>query len=92
MHLLVKPPFSKVVAKSLPILLLFFCRKRPNLLEFFSYVLHFSMLLVGPTCTYFEFMEFIDGTNMKVPLISLSTTVPDGYFIVQCYCIIGLAV
>ncbi|XP_028405989.1 lysophospholipid acyltransferase 1-like isoform X1 [Dendronephthya gigantea] len=42
-----------------------FCRKRPSFLEFFSYILHFSMLLVGPSCSYYEFMEFVDGTNMK---------------------------
>ena len=26
------------------------------------------MVLAGHSCTYFEFMEFIDGTNMKVPM------------------------
>ncbi|XP_028405990.1 lysophospholipid acyltransferase 1-like isoform X2 [Dendronephthya gigantea] len=40
-------------------------KKRPSFLEFFSYILHFSMLLVGPSCSYYEFMEFVDGTNMK---------------------------
>ncbi|CAB4012313.1 Hypothetical predicted protein [Paramuricea clavata] len=40
-------------------------KKKPSFLEFFSYILHFTMVLAGHSCTYFEFMEFIDGTNMK---------------------------
>lgn len=36
------------------------------MLEFFSYNLHFTMFLVGPSCTYYEFIQFIDGNNMKV--------------------------
>ncbi|XP_046858597.1 lysophospholipid acyltransferase 2-like isoform X2 [Xenia sp. Carnegie-2017] len=40
-------------------------KEKPTMLEFFSYNLHFTMFLVGPSCTYYEFIQFIDGNNMK---------------------------
>ncbi|KAK9505674.1 hypothetical protein O3M35_009669 [Rhynocoris fuscipes] len=37
----------------------------PNLLEYFSYMLQFHTLMVGPLVFYKDFVEFIDGTNLK---------------------------
>ncbi|KAJ7361779.1 Lysophospholipid acyltransferase 1 [Desmophyllum pertusum] len=40
-------------------------RKVPSLLEYFSYLFHFSMILAGPVCTFREFNDFIDGSDIR---------------------------
>lgn len=40
-------------------------RKVPSLLEYFSYLFHYSTLLAGPVCTFREFNDFIDGSDIR---------------------------
>ncbi|XP_015757320.1 PREDICTED: lysophospholipid acyltransferase 2-like [Acropora digitifera] len=40
-------------------------RKVPSLLEYFSYLFHYSTVLAGPLCTFKEYNDFIDGTDVK---------------------------
>ncbi|XP_068736427.1 lysophospholipid acyltransferase 6-like [Montipora capricornis] len=40
-------------------------RKVPSLLEYFSYLFHYSTILAGPLCTFKEFNDFIDGSDIK---------------------------
>ena len=37
----------------------------PSLLEYFSYLFHYSTLLAGPVCTFREFNDFIDGSDVR---------------------------
>ncbi|KAL9962973.1 hypothetical protein ACROYT_G032132 [Oculina patagonica] len=39
--------------------------KVPSLLEYFSYLFHFSTILAGPVCTFREFNDFIDGSDIR---------------------------
>ncbi|PFX28212.1 Membrane-bound O-acyltransferase domain-containing protein 2 [Stylophora pistillata] len=43
------------------------CRlqKVPSLLEYFSYLFHYSTILVGPVCTFRDFSDFIDGSDIR---------------------------
>ena len=43
----------------------FLFRKVPSLLEYFSYLFHYSTLLAGPVCTFREFNDFIDGSDIR---------------------------
>lgn len=36
-------------------------RKVPNPLEYYSYVLHFHAVMVGPTILFADYVEFIEG-------------------------------
>ncbi|CAH3196510.1 unnamed protein product [Porites evermanni] len=40
-------------------------KKVPSLLEYFSYIFHYSMILAGPLCTFKEFNDFIDGSDIR---------------------------
>ncbi|XP_020624953.1 lysophospholipid acyltransferase 2-like, partial [Orbicella faveolata] len=40
-------------------------RKVPSLLEYFSYLFHYSTILAGPVCTFREFNDFIDGSDIR---------------------------
>ncbi|KAL9962970.1 hypothetical protein ACROYT_G032129 [Oculina patagonica] len=40
-------------------------RRVPSLLEYFSYLFHFSTILAGPVCTFREFNDFIDGSDIR---------------------------
>ena len=40
-------------------------RKTPSPLEYFSYNLCFLTFLAGPTVTYWEYIDFITGDNVK---------------------------
>nr|XP_058944698.1 lysophospholipid acyltransferase 6-like isoform X2 [Pocillopora verrucosa] len=42
------------------------CRleKVPSLLEYFSYLFHYSTILVGPVCTFKDFSDFINGSDI----------------------------
>jgi len=42
-----------------------FCRKFPTLLEYFGYLFHFSGFLVGPTNTFREYIDFIEGKDIE---------------------------
>ena len=55
----------------------FLGRKVPSLLEYFSYLFHYSMILAGPVCTFREFNDFIDGSDVrpKVSGVTLFTVV-----------------
>lgn len=44
---------------------MFLNSKQPSLLEFFSYSFSFVSFLAGPTCSYKEYSDYINGTNMK---------------------------
>ena len=35
----------------------------PNIIEFFSYILNFQGIIIGPTCCYKDYMNFIHGYN-----------------------------
>ena len=37
----------------------------PTLLEYFSYLFHYSTVLAGPVCTFKEFNDFIDGSDVR---------------------------
>jgi len=39
--------------------------KVPSLLEYFSYIFHYSTMLAGPVCTFREFNDFIDGSDIR---------------------------
>ena len=41
-----------------------FSRKVPSLLEYFSYLFHYSTILVGPVCTFKDFSDFINGSDI----------------------------
>ena len=43
----------------------FYFRKVPSLLEYFSYLFHYSTILAGPVCTFKEFNDFIDGSDIR---------------------------
>ena len=47
-------------------------RKVPSVLEYFSYLFHYSMILVGPVCTFKQFSNFIDGSDIR-PKVLLMT-------------------
>ena len=49
--------------------LFFLYRKIPSLLEYFGYLFHYSTILVGPVCTFKEFNDFIDGSDIR-PVVS----------------------
>lgn len=40
-------------------------KKVPPLLEYFSYLFHYSTILAGPVCTFKEFNDFIDGSDIR---------------------------
>lgn len=40
-------------------------RKVPTVLDYFSYIFHYSTLLAGPVCTFREFNDFIDGSDIR---------------------------
>lgn len=40
-------------------------RKMPSVLEYFSYVLHFHVILSGPVIFYTDYIEFIEGANIR---------------------------
>ena len=40
-------------------------RKKPTILEFFSYLFQFPTLLCGPLVYYNDYIEFIDGHNFE---------------------------
>ena len=42
----------------------FFDRRVPSLLEYFGYLLNHSTLLVGPVCTFNDYMDFIEGRDI----------------------------
>ncbi|XP_008201126.1 lysophospholipid acyltransferase 6 [Tribolium castaneum] len=48
--------------------------KIPNPLEYFSFVLHFPSLMAGPAMLYKEYMDFIDGSNLKSPVLADTPT------------------
>ena len=37
------------------------CRKMPTLLEYFSYIFHFQVLMCGPVVFYRDYIDFING-------------------------------
>ena len=37
------------------------CRKMPTLLEYFSYIFHFQVLMCGPVIFYRDYIDFING-------------------------------
>ncbi|CAF0937475.1 unnamed protein product [Brachionus calyciflorus] len=37
----------------------------PSMLEYFSYLFHFQGIIIGPGCNYKDYIEFIDGTNIR---------------------------
>lgn len=39
-------------------------RRFPSLLEYFSYIFHHSSFLVGPVCSFKDYMDFIMGEDM----------------------------
>jgi len=39
-------------------------KRVPSPLEYFGYIFHHSMLLVGPVCTFKEYMDFIEGRDI----------------------------
>ena len=39
-------------------------RKKPSLIEFLSYMCNFQGIIVGPLCTYNDYMDFITGNNI----------------------------
>ncbi|XP_063926151.1 lysophospholipid acyltransferase 6 isoform X2 [Zophobas morio] len=41
--------------------------KLPTALEYFSFSLHFPSLMAGPVMFYKDYMDFIDGSNLKSP-------------------------
>jgi hypothetical protein len=40
---------------------LLLCRKMPTLLEYFSYIFHFQVLMCGPVIFYRDYIDFING-------------------------------
>ncbi|PFX28210.1 Membrane-bound O-acyltransferase domain-containing protein 2 [Stylophora pistillata] len=40
-------------------------KKVPSLLDYFSYLFHYSTVLAGPVCTFKEFNDFIDGSDIR---------------------------
>ena len=63
---------------------LFLCRKVPSLLEYFSYLFHYSTILAGPVCTFREFNDFIDGSDIR-PKVMYHARVKSAYV---CYSLI----
>lgn len=57
-------------------LLLVGCRRVPTVLELLSYIFSFHNVMVGPTCFYQDYVDFITGKNIGVGspsfLVSLS--------------------
>ncbi|RZB39174.1 IQ and ubiquitin-like domain-containing protein, partial [Asbolus verrucosus] len=49
---------------------LYAVRKLPTALEYFSFTLHFPSLMAGPVIFYKDYMDFIDGSNLKSPVAS----------------------
>jgi lysophospholipid acyltransferase 1/2 len=43
--------------------------KLPSALEYFSFALHFPSLMAGPSMFYKDYMDFIDGSNLKSPVM-----------------------
>jgi len=41
-------------------------KKRPNLLQFLSYLFYFHGILAGPLCFYSDYISFVDGSYFKV--------------------------
>lgn len=53
----------------------------PHPLEFLSYIFYFHGIIVGPLCFYRDYIDYIEGTNLKVipnssPRTSVTTTEP----------------
>jgi lysophospholipid acyltransferase 1/2 len=46
--------------------------KLPSALEYFSFALHFPSLMAGPSMFYKDYMDFIDGSNLKSPVKTTS--------------------
>ncbi|CAH3196030.1 unnamed protein product [Porites evermanni] len=44
-------------------------RRVPYVLEYFSYIFHYSTILAGPVCTFKEFNDFIDGSDIKQKVV-----------------------
>lgn len=40
-------------------------RKMPSALEYFSYVWHFQSLMAGPLVFYKDYIEFVEGCNLR---------------------------
>lgn len=47
---------------------IFFISQLPSVLEYFSYNLCFLTVLAGPTCTYKEYIEMVNGENFSVSM------------------------
>ena len=60
--------------------------KLPTALEYFSFSLHFPSLMAGPVMFYKDYMDFIDGSNLKSPVIrpSFSRTFPNKFALYRC--------
>ena len=41
-----------------------FGRRVPSTLQYFGYMFHHSMLLAGPTCTFNDYIDFIEGRDI----------------------------
>ncbi|XP_031558739.1 lysophospholipid acyltransferase 1-like [Actinia tenebrosa] len=39
--------------------------KPPSILEYFGYMFHYSGFLVGPSCTYVQYIDFIEGKDIE---------------------------
>ncbi|XP_073250221.1 lysophospholipid acyltransferase 1-like isoform X1 [Porites lutea] len=39
-------------------------KRMPSFLEYYGYIFHHSMLLVGPVCSYKEYIDFIEGRDI----------------------------
>ena len=43
----------------------------PSFLEYYGYIFHHSMLLVGPVCSYKEYIDFIEGHDIRQAMIKV---------------------
>ncbi|RNA20895.1 membrane-bound O-acyltransferase domain-containing 2-like [Brachionus plicatilis] len=43
----------------------FVVQKFPEPVEFFGYILNFQGIIVGPSCSYRDYADFIEGNNLK---------------------------
>lgn len=78
---MLRTPF---LAITFPNYFCFYFRKVPSLLEYFSYLFHYSTLLAGPVCTFREFNDFIDGSDIR-PKVMYHARVKSAYV---CYSLI----
>lgn len=46
-------------------------RRMPSFLEYYGYIFHHSMLLVGPVCSYKEYIDFIEGHDIRQAMIKV---------------------